>query len=672
VRKKFFYFNVVLCFCLNLFSQDADSLKRVLNNMPEAVHGKPDTVRCRVLSLLSTLLPDGEWEVYNSQLRDVAEKQLKNLSLNSALSKLYKKYLAESLNGSGFSFQYKEGNMDFALRDYRQSLAIREEIKDEAGMAECYNNMGGIYQNQGNISKSIEYYHKSLKLNSQLGDDFGMANALNNIARIYTDQHDTTKALEYYRKSFEKYKKVDYKEGLAISYNNVGSIYYNEGDTLRALEFFNKSLKIHEESVDIRGMSLPLCNIGLIYMNRGDHRKALDYFSKSLKLSEEIGYKKGMAFALYNLGNCYLQQKEYSQAIIFSNRALELAQKLGYPQDIFFASKVLKAAYERTNNYPKALEMSELQAVMQDSINNAAFRKETIKKQFQYEFEEKENALKLKQEAEEKINKALFAQKQKFTIIIFAFTLIAVTAFFVIIYYRNQIRKRKKEQEYELQMKDSEIKALQAQMNPHFIFNALGSVLEFIRRSDKEEAMKYLTKFSRLIRMVLESSNKKIFPLSEEIQILKLYLDLENLRFGNKFKHTLAVESEIEMENTMVPPLITQPFVENAILHGLQNKQAISLEKGESYEPELNICFKRSGSFITCTIADNGIGREKAAKIKNKKIFGHQSMGMRVTKNRLELLSENKCEIRFFDLVGPDGEPMGTNVEVVIPINEIY
>ena len=149
-------------------------------------------------------------------------------------------------------------------------------------------------------------------------------------------------------------------------------------------------------------------------------------------------------------------------------------------------------------------------------------------------------------------------------------------------------------------------------------------------------------------------------------------MDLENFRFGNNFQCQIIIAKDLDIHNMEIPSMIIQPFLENAILHGLQNKFSIANENKEVFSGKIDLAFEQNDKYVKCTILDNGIGRAKAEEIKKNKLFGHKSMGMRITQNRLDLLSQNKCKIEFIDLTDENGLATGTKVEILIPVIEEF
>ncbi len=233
----------------------------------------------------------------------------------------------------------------------------------------------------------------------------------------------------------------------------------------------------------------------------------------------------------------------------------------------------------------------------------------------------------------------------------------------VYFFYRirlNQVRKEEKiKREYNKKLAEVEMKALKAQMNPHFIFNSLNSINRYIVKSEPEKASLYLTKFSKLIRLILDNSNHKIISLENELNALKLYIELEALRFNEKFTYDIHLNEELNPLSVGVPPMIIQPFVENAIWHGLLHKEGSG---------KLEIAVERYGSGLKCIITDNGVGRKMAGDLKSKSINNAKSYGMKITNDRLTMLNgESKIStVEIVDLEDNEGNALGTKVIVKI------
>ncbi|MBX3163121.1 MAG: histidine kinase [Bacteroidetes bacterium] len=250
------------------------------------------------------------------------------------------------------------------------------------------------------------------------------------------------------------------------------------------------------------------------------------------------------------------------------------------------------------------------------------------------------------------------------------FILLSIIGILALIYLIFMLRiiniKRKQQQDFErkVEMSKTELKALRSQMNPHFIFNSLNSIQHYIFNAKSDEAIKYLNKFARLVRLILNNSNKPTVTIEEDLEALKLYLELEQMRFEEQFDYELIIDKTVDLDYDIMPPLLMQPYVENAIIHGLNTKP----EKGK-----LTIHLTSENNFLICTITDNGIGRAKAAEIKRTMPYKkHQSMGMKITEERLKILNEinnSQLSVTITDLKSSNDEALGTQVKLFVPLN---
>ena len=234
----------------------------------------------------------------------------------------------------------------------------------------------------------------------------------------------------------------------------------------------------------------------------------------------------------------------------------------------------------------------------------------------------------------------------------------------VSIAFRYRIQNIKKHAFLQQKIVQTEMDALRAQMNPHFIFNSLNSIENFILKNEKRLASDYLNKFARLIRVILDSSRNELVPFQKDIEAINLYIDLERLRFNNRFDYISQIDPKLIDGNYFVPPLLIQPFVENAILHGIGNS-----DKKELF---LIISATVEHSSIKYSITDNGIGREKAEEYKRQNRTHHKSVGAEISMERIKRHNEEKNsndKIEIIDLYDENKRPSGTRVEVIIKAN---
>jgi ligand-binding sensor domain-containing protein len=247
----------------------------------------------------------------------------------------------------------------------------------------------------------------------------------------------------------------------------------------------------------------------------------------------------------------------------------------------------------------------------------------------------------------------------------FYITLFLLTVSAVIISTRLRIRnirkKEKRKTELNKKIANIELQALRAQMNPHFIFNTMASIQHYISNNDTDAALKYLSKFAKLMRSIIGNSKQQMIPIAEELHALNLYLELEIMRFTDKFEYSIIVDENIDANYDRIPSMLIQPYVENAIIHGLLPKEG---------HGKISIHLQKQTDSILCTIEDNGIGRERSNEFKKNRVQQHKSMGMSITQERLDILNSSlnqNLNAQIIDLF-ENGKPAGTRVQIMIPL----
>jgi LytS/YehU family sensor histidine kinase len=243
--------------------------------------------------------------------------------------------------------------------------------------------------------------------------------------------------------------------------------------------------------------------------------------------------------------------------------------------------------------------------------------------------------------------------------------LLSISIFIIKNEFKKQRRKQALETEknkLEKDLQQSTLASIKSQMNPHFLFNALNTIQSYIYQNDKQNASQYLGKFSELTRMILEMSNRETISLSEEIKALKLYLELEQLRFEEKLKYEIVVAQNIDVEMIHIPSMLIQPYIENAIKHGLLHKKDNWI---------LEISFKKNEKILVVIVDDNGIGRKRSQELQKLKLKQHQSFAMSANEKRLDILNkglEKPIALQIIDKTNENSEAIGTTVILNIPI----
>ena len=560
-------------------------------------------------------------------------------------------------------------DIDSAKIFFEKSLNEAYGINYKKSICNCLFGLGKYYYRSSDYITAVKYFQllnyyslNDTDKNYQLISNYYLSANYNLLNR-----HKTS--INFARKAAELSRELKDTSSYIKSILSIGTQYFAL-ENLDSTEFYcEKAKAIYKHySQKNRGIGADIYNAFLkLQVIKKEYDKGI-YYGK-LAITDCITNNDLVSLNIFydNVAICYVNKKMYDSAAYYYEKALPLELQFNYVdeykqdlKELFFISKQKndskKIAYyaEKYMNADSLYRRENSNAV--DSLKTA------------FEFEKSQITLK----AEEEKLKETYEKKQIFYLSVGIILLLFLSIVPYSIYLRKMLKREKEKQQLLLQVKDSEIKALKLQMNPHFIFNSLNSVLEFISKSEMDEAIKYLTKFSRLIRLVLEFSNRKSIQLSEEIELLRVYVDLESIRSENGFIFELSVAKDIDPKNYEIHSMLLQPFIENSIIHGIQNKVKISEQEHLPYTGKLSVSFATEGSFLKCIVEDNGIGREKAAEIKKNKSFNHISLGMRITQDRLDLLSEKACKIEYFDLPDKNGIGTGTRVEILIPLFENF
>lgn len=587
---------------------------------------------------------------YNNALDDFLEAQSLSKKAN------YKKGLGNTYHLIGVLLLNKNSYSD--VMDYfNKALAIKRELGDKKGIADVISNMGVAYCDLGDYSKAVEKYYEALKIREEIDDVEGHGISLISIANIYFLQANYKTALDYYSKALSLKGINRYKFFISEVNTNVGMAYVKLKDYDKALPYLNLAIKISEEIGDKQGVAINISNLGDIYIGKKEYPKALELLNEALVLFEEISDKKYIAEINNVLGNVYDSIHQPEKAKVYFLRQLELAQSINSKLNIQNAYEGLSRVSMRKKDYAAAYEYIKLYKAIEDSIQSESVKKSIAELETKYNTQKKEKEIELLK-AEQKIRDT---QNQKRNQLIFGSIAIMITlvVVFGLLYNRSQLQKKNA-----LERKNFELErnALANQMNPHFIFNSLGSISGFVAENEKEKAIEYLGVFSKLIRYNLEQSREQLVSVDQEAKMLKVYLHLQQLRFDHKFNYQVEVGEEVNA-TVAIPPMFIQPFVENAILHGIVPKEGngnvlVSFHLNDKKE-------------LVCIIADDGIGITESKKRKSIFDTKKKSLAMTITQERKEILNtQNEEKIRI-NIHENDGEQSGTTVELVFPVEYV-
>jgi LytS/YehU family sensor histidine kinase len=383
-------------------------------------------------------------------------------------------------------------------------------------------------------------------------------------------------------------------------------------------------------------------------------------------LCKEANDAFGIVNSKIGIGKALITLGDINEAIGYLKEAEQEALSMGSLETRIEAHHLLSECYEKSGDYSRALQEYKIFAQLTDTLLNKEKIKNINELQVRYETENKESQIKILTQQGEIDRLEISRQNQQIsqqrniiiTAVLFIF-LVGIILYLIFNRFRlKQIAAKEKAERKALEMESS---LLRAQMNPHFLFNSLNSIQSYISDADTFMAETYLSKFAQLVRNILEHSRKELVTVSDDISSLRIYLEMEQLRFKKEFDFDIIIDEQIDADDNYIPPMLIQPFAENAIIHGLRHKK----EKGF-----LQIRLSRAEDLMLCEIEDNGVGRKRSVEI-NQNRPKHTSLGMKVTHERIEILKQqvNKnAEVVILDLEDEMGVPVGTKVKLIIPL----
>ncbi len=592
---------------------------------------------------------------------------------------------------TGNAYYFK---IDFknALLSYLSALRILEEYNSDKEAGDVYLQIGNINFFIKQTEKSISSYRAALRYYRLAGDEASAANvyeamslAMDNLG--YRPIDSTLiygyKLLKYARKEHDPYRE-------AFALMVLGQIYIH-GTSLatayqKAHAFSDSALKIAKEFNYLDLISIINLNLGALHsydsVSPGinavlDLKQSRLYFDKALSAAKDWE-SSGTAALIYNdLAYLSIEEGKFDDAEIYldlceaslddyfryewkRNNAARIGYSFGKIIEFFLAQRTksdnydarLKLAYAK-GEYKKAAKYMQLYYTSKDTLNAAQQSQQLELLMAEAEAEKTDQKFRMLSQ-ENELNQ-LRLSRTRFTFTGIAAGVLIISLFLLLFFQRKKLKAEQNSHSLEQ-------KLLRSQMNPHFIFNSLASIQNFVINQKTTEASIYLARFSQLVRNILDSSVDENVPLQKEIETIQNYLELQKVRYAGQFDYSLTVDKKIDKENMMIPPMLAQPFIENSIEHGIKYKESAG---------QIDIRFHLEGDLIRFEVEDDGVGREKAKEIELKQKRIHRSMSTSITQERLIKLNKklrHKIKMEIIDLKDNMGKACGTRVTFGIPV----
>ncbi len=605
--------------------------------------------------------PNSSEEWYHAAI-DLASK-LKVVSVNN-----------KALNGLAIAHGM-QGEYSQSIESFTNALEFATAIGNIELIGDANNGLGIVYKRLGDYPQSLVYYSEALKHYDSINAKSGKASTLENIGILYDLMHEPEKSMDYYQRTIQVYKEMDRPFSILATKANIAVLYIAQKRYDEALQIFIDNIRSYDSLGRIAEGIAPRINAGFVLIRMKRFAEADKILKNAYESAVETEMQQEQADILNNLFEIAIETGNPKQALSFALQYDKIAQTLGAKKYLSTSYEIQSQAYEKNGDFRNALAAFKNHKAWSDSV-------------FSEDKERAFNAQEVKVEVLEK-NKQLAEQNLRMEYLqervaqetrlkwMMAVISVLLLALGILFYQKFSERKKVSEvlaakndkisrQKAEIEEMNYQLenRMLRAQINPHFIFNSLSSIQHFITANEKPSALKYLSKFSHLLRQVLESSITGNVLMKAELELLRMYLELEALRFDNGFNFRIHVDEELDVEMIEIPTMILQPLVENAVLHGLIPKKE---------NRELTVSFKHHEKTLQIDVEDNGIGRIASTELRKNSTRQSPSRGLSVTEQRLKSLQEKhgwQSQIYYTDLTNKDGTSAGTRVTIILPILE--
>ncbi|WP_288461205.1 histidine kinase [uncultured Chryseobacterium sp.] len=524
------------------------------------------------------------------------------------------------------------------------------DTKDESSQADSYYNIGESFFNNGNFQKSEEYYTKAKNIYEKLNDKPNIEKASRKLAQSQEKQNKISPAISNYNRAAE----VSYSKSRALNSNDVTRLSVNSAEAKE--EAIQNNIQLNEKEKDkggelaanytqmadinIQQNDIPKAEVNLtnaykiskkeapqqaleinqkltdFYVENKNFDKAIEAKKTVLKEDFVKENSKKQVEQIQELADIYIKKNDPKEAIDLLKKSYEIALEKGHTLEAQKSVKKLDSLYNVSENTDASVKLyRDFLGKLPDLVSKD---KSLVDEKILEDTEQRIAQL----EKEKQLKDELIRKKNVFNYSLI-FALIVLIGLIIFIF-----RTLKKVQ---IKNKKIALQSLRREMNPHFIFNSLNSVNHFIATNNELEANQYLTKFSKLMRGVMENSTEDFIPFQQELDLLQNYLALEKTRFADKFDYEIHVDESLNTQSLKVPGMLVQPFLENAIWHGLRYRTTIGF---------LNLSFEKENEQLKITVEDNGIGIEESKKQKTEHQKARKGRGMKNTLERIDLLND--------------------------------
>ncbi|MDA3880683.1 MAG: tetratricopeptide repeat protein [Prolixibacteraceae bacterium] len=529
-----------------------------------------------------------------------------------------------ALKAKGYANGYL-GDFSASLDNMYEGLDYYLYTSDSVKIAEAYSDIAYLLQAlSADQDKIMEYNLKALSIREKIGDEKGVAYSLNNIGSLYWKWKKYDQSIGYFLSAIPYFERMNLIEEIATITGNIGAYYTEKQQYEKATSYLAKALKSYRKVDHKHGESLTLTNIGKTYMEQNQLDSAIYYNQRAKEIRTLLGDREGLVANYYNIGLIDMMQGAVSEAEENLFQSAKIAEETGLVHKLIPIYGTLADLYRNSGDFDDAYFYLDKSKVLNDSIFSVEKHQQLEELRTRYDVERKEaenEQLKIENQ-----NQQLLFQRNR----VFLYLAISLSLLVMLMMYIVFLRIRNEDQ---LKALVNEQRLLRSQMNPHFIFNAISAIQNYIMSHSAIEASNYLSKFSVLMRQIIYNSGNDLVDLASELKLLENYFSLQMLRYPGLFEYTIEIDKSFNTENVLIPPMLNQPFIENAIEHGLKNID---------YKGKIEICYQLVADDIHIYITDNGVGINQTLKTNQTRNEGHEPFALNNTRNRLKMLYKKR------------------------------
>jgi len=556
---------------------------------------------------------------------------------------------ALSVLGVGY---FRKSDYAAAMKYYREAEAIALANNDSSSVAKLRINIGNSYAKQDSLKQALTVLLSAAKILESLGDSVHLAYLYNSLAGTMGMVGNVEERLRYSLMAHRFYgQRLGDIMGLGIGANLTRHL--EEANMLDSAERFGLRVLVASRNAGIEKTEAQVLNyLAAISIRNGNYEEAVERCRQGLTKEGKIS-ADWLFNDLYSyMGEALMKLGRDKEARVALETGLKYAKADKASRSHILSYSRLHELYAKEGQFDKAYKYLHLYSNLRDSVYRVENAANVNELQTKYETEKKEQAIRELDQANQ-LSQLRVRQRTTLAILVAVLMLVAI----VVVYFRSRQRVLQQERI----ALDNRLRSLRVQMNPHFIFNALSAIQNYlISGKDIRESTRYLSNFAKVMRAFLEFNQKELVSLDKEMQALELYLGIQKLRFDNGFTHTFNLDEEIEPEMIEIPPMLLQPFVENAIEHGIRNVT----------DGHIDINYRLVGNELVMEVVDNGVGRTRTA-VDRPKTEGKTSLATGITAERIALLNRNSRKGHRFEIMDANADGSGTKVVFHIPLKNV-